>query len=167
MPASSWVVARAATFHHDPAIRALTVFSELAVFTVSSIWVPAAARPIKLRRSAAPCTGRPLTAATTSPGFRPAAAAGDPASTAAISAPRTSPRPSEAALFGSRSWIATPSLPRFTSPCSTSCAMIAWAILLGTANPIPMLPPAGLRIAELIPQAFRQMLPMRHPSCRD
>ena len=48
-------------------------------------------------------------------------------------------------------WIVTPSMPRCTLPCSISCVMTFCAMFAGIAKPMPMLPPDGERICELMP----------------
>ena len=48
-------------------------------------------------------------------------------------------------------WIVTPIMPRCTLPCSISCVMTFFAMFAGIAKPMPMLPPDGVRICELMP----------------
>ena len=48
-------------------------------------------------------------------------------------------------------WIVTPIMPRCTWPCSISCVMTFFAMFAGIAKPMPMLPPDGVRICELMP----------------
>ena len=78
---------------------------------------------------------------TTSPLRSPACAAGEFACTSVTVAP--SPPTTSCML--------TPSRPRFTSPKRISWSMTARAITVGTAKPMPTLPPEGPMIAELMP----------------
>ena len=57
----------------------------------------------------------------------------------------------------------TPSCPRRTLPWSTSCAMTLLAILAGIAKPMPMLPPEGDRICELMPTSSPLVLTSAPP----
>src|SRR4051794_20296550 len=72
-------------------------------------------------------------------------------STWATTAPSVAPTRIAFAISGVRSCTAMPILPRRTSPYSMIWSMTARAMLIGTANPMPTLPPLGARIAVLIP----------------
>src|SRR5690606_12217983 len=84
----------------------------------------------------------------------PASAAGEPSSTLATTAPKLASMPRASARSGVRSWIETPMRPRRTSPCAISCVITADAMSMGTAKPMPTLPPAGAMIAVLIPTSW-------------
>ncbi len=140
---------------------ALLVFSEVRVAfstcslpsrsTVIFTLVPGWSWAISLRRTLLSLTLSPLIAVITSPALTPAFAAGLPASTSPTSAPVVPLRPSDSARAGVMLWIVTPSLPRRTSPFSISCVMTLRAMFAGIEKPIPMLPPEGERICELMP----------------
>ena len=54
-------------------------------------------------------------------------------------------------MSGVTGWTVTPSSPRRTLPWSISCVMTLCAMFAGMAKPMPMLPPDGDRICELMP----------------
>src|SRR5439155_1437802 len=85
----------------------------------------------------------------TSPRAMPAFAAGPPAVTSATRAPSAAARPRERARSGVTDWIATPIQPRTTTPCARNWSITQRARLIGTAKPMPTLPPAGLTMAAL------------------
>ena len=84
----------------------------------------------------------------TSPRSRPAFAAGPFGLTCETSAPCCVFEIERLGELGVTGWMATPSQPRTTRPCCSSCGRISFAIWLGTANPIVFA--CGL-IAVLIP----------------
>src|SRR4051794_35281413 len=60
-------------------------------------------------------------------------------------------KPSPSPGIRMTSWTSTPIRPRLTSPCATICSTTFRAMLIGTAKPIPTLPPLCEKMAVLIP----------------
>src|SRR5438093_4695851 len=87
----------------------------------------------------------------TSPRAMPALDAGPPGVTSATSAPSAPCSPKERARSGVTDWTATPIQPRTTLPCSRIWSTTQRTSAIGTANPMPTLPPAGLTMAALMP----------------
>ena len=90
---------------------------------------------MRLRTSAAPVTGTPSRATSTSPWRNPARRAGEEPSTSCTSAPVAGPSPR------SPSFRAAPSQPRTTRPSARSRSAITRAMFTGTAKPMPEPPP--------------------------
>src|SRR5271156_6200479 len=87
-------------------------------------------------------TGCPSIAMTTSPRFRPASAAGEPAVRLTTNAPVGRSRPSDSAMSLEISWRFAPSHGRLTvAPPRRAATMTLLTMLTGIAKPIPMLPP--------------------------
>src|SRR6059058_389019 len=118
---------------------------------VTGTRVPGAVRATIRGSSRECCTRRSPQRTITSPRAIPALAAGPPDVTSATSAPSAPCRPNERARSGVTAWIATPTQPRTTAPCSRIWSTTQRASAIGTANPMPTFPPAGLTMAALIP----------------
>ncbi len=80
-----------------------------------------------------------------------------------ISAPLFTDVFSASAISGSMLPIDTPSSPRRTSPKSRIWSMIELAISVGTAKPMPTLPPERLMMAVLMPTSSPRMLTRAPP----
>ncbi len=125
-------------------------------FTVTSS--SARYKPIILRRPLASTIARSSTAITTSPSLSPAASAAESGITWAMTAPSVVSIPSASESSGFRFCAITPRRPRRTSPYSMIWRVSTFAILIGMANPIPILPPPGARIAVLMPTSSPRKL---------
>ncbi len=104
----------------------------------------------------APSTARPSTAVTTSPAFRPAAAAGEPATTCLMPAPEIVAAP----CVTCASVTLTPRLACCTAPPSMSCETTVSTSPTGIAKPMPMLP--AWPWPELR-EAIEELMPTRAP----
>ncbi len=82
-------------------------------------------------------TGVPFHATTTSPASRPAASAGEPLPTLAMSAPRAEGSLSAASRAGSMGCASTPSTARGATPWSCRRGSSDFAMLMGIAKPMP------------------------------
>jgi len=142
---------------------AVVVLVSLPRTYLMSIVSPEPRRPIALRSSAASVIFSLLTSTMMSSTCNPASSAAEPGSTIEIRAPLSTSISSALATSRSIVWIETPSRPRRTSPWSSNCRMIELAIVVGTANPIPTLPPERLMIAELMPTSSPRMLTSAPP----
>ena len=109
-------------------------------------------------RTRGPSTFFPSKVTMTSPGLKPARAAGESSLTDATRAPCVPVIPNDLASSSVRGWIDTPSHPRVTLPVARSWPRIGFARSTGIANPMPWKPPELLRIAELMPTASPRVL---------
>ena len=126
------------------AIFTVKLCSFLSRMTFTTTVRPTGVRATKSGRSAESAMGLPSYSTITSPCLMPAASAGPSLTTSATSAPFGSESPSDSAMSGVTFWIITPSQPRVTCPFSLSCGTISFAMLIGIAKPMPMLPPLRL-----------------------
>ena len=92
---------------------------------------------------------------------KPESSAADPGTISVTRAPLSTDAFSASATSSSTWLIDTPSSPRRTSPKSRIWLMIELAISVGTAKPMPILPPERLKIAELMPTSSPRMLTSR------
>ena len=104
-----------------------------------------------LRSALLSVTDLPSRLTMTSPRSMPAFAAGLPFTTPLTRAPFTSSRPRPWASSEVMPCTVTPSWPRWTSPPFTSWVITVSAMRAGMAKPMPMLPPEGDTIWELMP----------------
>ena len=99
---------------------------------------PGLRRAICLGRSCATAIGVPSTPTMTSPGSRPARAAGLAGSTSLTSAPEGCGKPSALARPASTGWIRDAERPRWTLTVATSCGSTSFSASIGIAKPIPL-----------------------------
>src|SRR5665647_1889663 len=124
--------------------------------TVRLMWSPAASSRTEAVRERAPLTASLSMATTTSPGFNPASAAGDPLLTSCTTAPSLVVSPSVAVP----SLMLTPRKACLATPSVISSSAIRFARLDGMAKPRPIepaLPPPWLRLA------IEDVIPMTRP----
>ncbi len=108
--------------------------------SVTGTVVPGFVETTRLTSASLSATGRPLNSRMTSPGSRPARAAGPSGLTVESTAPDVFGRPiacASSCVSGCR-LTPTPITPRVTFP-SRSCGSRSRTALIGMANPIPML----------------------------
>ncbi len=77
--------------------------------------------------------------------------------------PRTSFNPRPCARSSVTACTTTPSCPRRTRPLLMSCSVTVRVMFEGMAKPMPMLPPEGLRICELMPTSSPDVLTSAPP----
>ena len=94
---------------------------------------------------------RPATLVITSPGSRPARCAGEPFSMWFTTTPLACSTPRLASISSLAGCTPMPRYPRATRPVSMIESTTRRTTLLGTAKPMPSLPPPRLEIAELMP----------------
>ena len=158
LPSTSTSATFAASSSSSLAIRAVSRTSLPSRTTTTGTSLPTRASATRLGRSPDFATFFPANSTMMSPGFTPALSAGEPATTDATRAPVASFRLKPLASSLVRGWTDTPSQPRSTLPCSTSCVMTDLARLEGTAKPMPTEPPRWLKMAVLIPMTSPRAL---------
>ena len=155
--------------HHEVASPRVTVTSRVSPSRVnpSVAFEPGIDSPIRFRSMFASVTERPLNESTTSPLLRPARSAALCAATSRTTAPATFFSLRLAATSEVTGSTVMPRRARRTWPSARSSDMTCPAMFDGIAKPIPMLPPDGDRICELMPTSSPSCSRARHRSCPD
>ena len=105
--------------------------------TVKGDVVPGLVLPTTRGKSSDFSIATPSNSMMTSPGSKPALAAGEPASTPLTNAPRGLPKPNASAVSLSTFAMLTPMRPRVTKPWLRNCVETRTASSMGMAKEIP------------------------------